>query len=231
MSNLSDRNRKVSINRWKKVFEIHTKQINENSEKYPHLKARIIGHLIGDGSVTIRKEKSFHYHYTVKFYPDDSEMLRSFLEAFLKLYGIRPKVIKFDKFFYVRTDSKAVVSDLLKYGSFTSLKWQVPKNLLNTKELKQEFLKAFYDCEGYVGPRVIAVQSVNQKGLKQIQSLLMEFEIRSKIYTYERKDKNWNTNFLLYITKKEDRKRFLKAIGFNHLRKQRKLKTYAADVA
>jgi|SRR3989344_3840264 len=231
MNNFSERNRKVAINRWKKAFEIQTKQLNENSKKYPRLKARIIGHLMGDGSVTIRKEKGIHYHHTIRFYPDDQGMLNSFLEAFLKVYGIKPNVVKFDKYFYVRTDSKPVVNDLLvNYGSFSSTKWLVPNILINSKGLKQEFLKAFYDCEGYVGPRAITVQSVNQKGLKQIQSLLAEFEIKSKMYKYERKNKNWNTNFLLCITKKEDRKRFLKTIGFNHLRKQRKLKIYA-DVA
>lgn len=92
-----------------------------------------------------------------------------------------------------------------------------------------EWLRAYFDCEGYVGKNVIHIQSVNKKGIEKIHELLKEFNIESKIYKYQRKNKNWNTNYLLYILKKESRLNYLKEIGFNHLIKFQKLSKFCRD--
>ncbi len=227
MTQISERNRKVAINRWKKQIDKSLKDIDNSSAIYPELKARIIGYIMGDGSATIRKEKTYNHH-TICFYPDDTRMLEAFLDAFKKLYGFTPNVKKLQNHYQVRADSKAILTDLFKYGSFRSLEWCIPKKLLTSKLSKQEWLRAFYDCEGYVGPRVIAIQSVNKHGLQEIQNLLKEFEIKSQLYSYKRKQQTWNTNYLLYITRREERYKFLKNIGFNHFEKQKKLEKFAA---
>ena len=228
MISLSEHNRKVAISRWKKVFEKQTAKIIETSKKYPYLKARVIGYLMGDGSVTLRHQKEGSNHHTICFYPDDEQMLKSFLYAFKKIYSLVPKIQKVPGHFRVRVGSKAAMIDLLKLGSFRSMEWRIPTQLLTSQDVKREWLRAFYDSEAYVGPQTITVQSVNENGLRQVQELLREFEIESRLYSYERKEKRWNTNYLLHIAKKADRIRFLKHIGFNHSAKHRKLEAFAS---
>lgn len=223
MVDFSLKNRKIAINRWKTIFDNKSRLIIKNNLKYPHLKTRILGYLMGDGSVTIREEKEGTIHHSVHFYSDDERMLKSFLYAFKKIYEVSPLIRKDEQYFRVRIDSKPITLDLLSYGSFRSLEWQVPKDLFISDLTKKEWLRAFYDSEGYVGPNVIAIQSVNKKGLSQIQELLQSYNIDNKMYSYKRQNQNWNTNFLLYITKKESRRKFLKEIGFNHRKKQKKL--------
>ncbi|MBU2638419.1 MAG: hypothetical protein KJ955_05585 [Nanoarchaeota archaeon] len=83
-------NKKVAINRWAKVFALQKKLFEKNSRKYPLLKARLLGYIAGDGSISIHKEKHSKEHHTIRFYPDDKSMLDSFLFAFNKIYEKSP---------------------------------------------------------------------------------------------------------------------------------------------
>ena len=85
--------------RWKDHKKENTK--NVKTEKYPKdtreniaLKYRLCAYLTGDGSLIIRTEKSRPkaVHSDIRFYPDDENMLRSFLEAFTYLYKKEPKI-------------------------------------------------------------------------------------------------------------------------------------------
>ena len=175
--------KKRAINRWKKVFEKESKIIAMNSLKYPHLKARIFKYLMGDGSVTMPVESDGTIHYSIAFYPDDEVMLESFLFAFEKVYDRIPTVKRYNHYFCVRIDSKSITLDLLNYGSFRSLEWQIPANILKSKLTGKEWIRAFYDSEGYVGKRSIVVQSVNYGGLTQVKELLQSYGIDCKMYT------------------------------------------------
>jgi intein/homing endonuclease len=75
----------------------------------------------------------------------------------------------------------------------------------------------------YVGKTEIRVQSVNKKGLLELQKILLQFQIKSNFYSYERKQKNWKTNYHLAIMRRGSRVKFLKYIGFNHIKKLQKL--------
>lgn len=219
-----------AISRWKKVFERESKIIAINSSKYPYLKARILGYLMGDGSVSMPIESDGAIHYSVAFYPDDEVMLESFLFAFKKVYGRTPTVSKYNNYFCARIDLKSITLDLLNYGSFRSLEWRIPMSIFNSKLANKEWLRAFYDSEGYVGKGSIVVQSVNYDGLVQVKNLLKSYNLNSNLYTYHRKNKNWNTNYLLCIMKKSERIKFLKEIGFSHSRKQNKLIASVAEL-
>lgn len=222
--------KKRAISRWKKIFEKESKIIAINSLKNSNLKARILGYLMGDGSVSMPIESDGTIHYSVAFYPDDEVMLKSFLFAFKKVYNRIPTVKKYNHYFHARIISKSITLDLLNnYGSFRSLEWQIPISILNSKLASKEWLRAFYDSEGYVGKRTIVVQSVNYDGLIQVKTLLQSYDIDCKIYKYHRKNKNWNTNYLLCIMKKSERIKFLKGIGFSHSKKQKKLIASVAE--
>lgn len=211
----SERNRKVAIARWKKTSEKHAATIIKNSSRYPTLKARVVGYLMGDGAVTIRREGD-NFHHSICFFPDDEWMLGSFLFAFNKIYEKVPAVKKVQGNYRVRTDSKSIVADLLSHGSFRSLDWLPPACF--SKEQRIEWLRAFYDCEAYVG-KTITVQSVNKKGLEIAREWLREQGIESNLYSYSRKNCKWNINYILHISRNQDKRKFLNRIGFNHSRK------------
>lgn len=221
--NYSERNRKVARNRWRKVHAIQNEHIKENSLKYPNLRARIMGYLMGDGSVIIRRDCREILHYEIHFYPDDAKMLLAFLSALNIIYDLACSIRNYGKFYSVRTYSKRAVLDLLSIGTFGTADWRVPFDILKTDEEKREFLSSFFDCEAYVGKKAIVVQVINEAGLKDVRRLLNEFDIESRLYRYERKQKNWKTNHHLHIIGKDNRKKFLKRIGFNHSKKQKAL--------
>jgi len=222
MRNICLINKKVAINRWAKRFALQDRIYKENSLKYPLLKARLLGYFAGDGSVCIHKDKKGGVHHTVRFYPDDKSMLNSFLFAFIRIYEKKPYVDLRKNHYCSTVASKPIALDLLQYGSLKTLEWSFPV-FCDSKEKKKEWLRAFFDCEAHVNKKSIVIQSVNEKGIEQIRQCLEEFNIVSRTYKYERKQKNWNNNYLLFINRKEDKQRFLKEIGFTHHKKLEKL--------
>jgi len=84
-------------------------------------------------------------------------------------------------------------------------------------------MRAFFDSEGSVGKKSIQIQSVNERGIKQVQKLLKNLGINSKVYSYERKEKNWSINYILCINRKEDRFKFIKLINSNDPNKKEKM--------
>jgi len=189
-------------------------------------KARLMGFIAGDGNLDIRREKARPWvtHHDIRFYPDDDKMLSCFKESFKTVYGKEISYVKeHEKYKTARVCSKFACLDLTSITKFGTKTWKIPLSFLKTKRMKKEWLRAFFDCEAYVGKGRICVQSVNKQGILQIKNLLESFNIRSRVYEYERKQKNWSTNHLLFILDKKSRHTFLKEIGFNHQSKQKKL--------
>lgn len=100
------------------------------------------------------------------------------------------------------------------------------KILINS-ESKKEWLRAIFDCEGYIGKKYIKLQSVSKYGIKDIQKLLKEFGISSKIYKYKPKNEKWNKVYMLFILKNQSIIDFLRKIGLNHEVKLNKLRQLA----
>jgi len=227
INNISEINRKKVSIRWNKQkykYQLHLNKISK-TRKYKNYKARILGFLAGDGNIDIRHEKNRvnAKHHDISFYPDHNSMISPFMESFIYLYLKEPTVKKRKNYFSVRVSSKPACIDLISTVSFGIHKWEVPFNFLDTKESRIEWVRAFFDCEASVSKYQIQVQSVNENGLEQVKNLLNELGIESRIYKYERKNKNWNTNYILCIKRKVIRQRFLNRIGFNHELKHRKL--------
>ena len=214
------------INKMKREEQEFLSRLKHSKEQNYLLLSRICGFLVGDGSVSMRKEGN-RTHHDIGFYPDDENVAKLFIKTFYELYYKESRIREEEKYFRIGVESKLACKHLLSIIPFSSLSWEVPHQILINEECKKEFIRAFFDCEAYVGKRIIQVQSVNQSGLKEIMNLLKEFEIESKMYEYHRKNKNWNTNYLLCIMKKDSRERYLNNIGFNHLSKQKKLEGYA----
>ena len=226
ITNPCERSRRVSIDRWKryhKKYEDHLKTIPDDT--YTLMKARLHGYICGDGSISARRERerSNAVHYEIRFYPDDKNMLEKFMTAYETLYLDTPRVVEEKRYAIVRVTSKVASLDILKEGPFGALDWSLPSSLFTNTANKIEWLRAFFDSEAHVG-KAIQVQSVNEKGLLGVQRLLAEFGILSRMYTYERRQAAWNTNYLLVLTHKKERTKFLNKIGFYHAKKQEKLR-------
>lgn len=229
---LSEYGKKGATTRWikeEKRYKLHFDKISQTL-KYKILKARLLGFLAGDGGVYIRKDKGNKVRSDVEFHPDNIDMVKSYIKAFEYLYLKRPSVKKFENRYIVRASCKSACIDLLKTTSLGTENWKIPLDFLISKKLKIEWLRAFFDCEAYVGKGKICLQVINKKGIHDVKKLLEEFGIESRIYKYERKNLNWKTNYLLFINKKESRKIFLNKIGFNHSLKLGKLEKQFASV-
>jgi intein/homing endonuclease len=226
---LSEINTKKIQARWAKSHLSEQSYIDNLPNNTKYLKARIHGFLCGDGSVSWRKEKCQNkIHCEIRFYPDDISMVSAYLSAFKIIYNKKPTVTQRKNHFCVYLNSMTVVKDLRIDGSFGSTEWSIPDWVFYDSKNLREWLRAFYDSEAYINKKEIRIQSVNRDGIIQIRDALEKFGISSKFYSYQRKEKTWNTNYHLVISRKKSRCAFLKNIGFNHSIKATKLK---ADVA
>jgi len=229
--NTSKKGKNAIKERWIEYEKKLQKEII-NKKRLPdywlHL-ARICGFLAGDGSVYINKGGKNSYHYNICFFPDHISLVKTFVKSFNFLYPLTPRIKKIKKYYRLRLKSKLIYRNLTSFSNFGVLKWNIPLAILKTKELKKEWLRAFFDCEGCVGKRAIQVQSVNKKGLYSVQRLLRELDINSKMYIYQRKNKKWNINYILMILGKENIKKYIQLIGFNHSEKLKKLINLCPD--
>jgi len=224
--------RELILRRWRRNDAIEKQRTVKDETVRKRLQSRLIGYLQGDGSVGRNYDKATgRYHHNIMFYPDHIKVAELFANTFYELYGRRINIKKLENHYKVRVCHRVAYQELTSMTTFDSLGWQAPYNLLHDVNSKREWLSAMFDCESYVGPRTIVVNSVNKRGLLQVQQLLQEFGIQTRFYQYQRKQKNWNTNYILAISRISDRQTFLKRIGFNHPRKQEKLKEYLAAVA
>jgi len=221
--NINEQNRKVALSRWSKIHEKERIIINKNSKKYP-LKARLCGFLAGDGSIMVRKDNNRKMHYVLRFFPDHESLIKPFIESLFEIYNKKPIIKKDYRCNGLICYSKVVVQDLLNITKFGVLKWQVPFKILKDRKSKIEWLRAFFDSEGYVGKNHIKIQTVNKRGMNDIEKLLADFDIKSKRYVYHPKNKNWHIVYILIIGSKSEQMKFLNTIGFNHQIKLNKLK-------
>jgi len=230
-ANTSERGREAVLARWKPILEKELLNLSLNtSDDMIIKKASIIACLIADGTVARRISKN-GTHFEIYFYPDDVQLLKKFLFNYKTVYNRNLPFKKMRGYYRVYTKHKIAVLDLLQYTNFSGLAWTLPVKLLSSKKSKAEFLRAYFDCEGYVNNRVVRVESVNNIGLTEIQKMLLEdFGIESKMYHYRRKQKLWNVNHILSIHKNSERIKFLKEIGFDHSRKKKLLIASVAEL-
>ena len=172
----------------------------EHDERCGLYLARLLAYLAADGSVTVnRKRNKERGHSDIRFYLDDLVLVDLFTETVSYLYRRTPTVRKAIGHYSTYLSSQVACAHLSQFGRFGSLEWRVPHSILTTRERKREWLRAFFDCEGYVGKNCIRVESVNERGLDDVQRLLGDFSIPCRRYTYTRKTVSWSLNHILNI--------------------------------
>ena len=143
MSELS-KNKKIAIKRWENKINEERARILDTDEARI-LKAMICGFLAGDGSVQVRKEKTY-YCYQLDFFPDDKLMMKKYIGAITRVYLKTPTIKKHKNYFAVRKTSKLIVTDLLELAKFKTKTWNLPYSLLTCQEAKASWLRAFFFC-------------------------------------------------------------------------------------
>ena len=179
--------------------------------------AAIHGYLCSDGYVIKNPESQKHKYYYIGLRNTNEILLKDFQQKFEAVFGIKPIITNEGR---CKIQNKEIYELLTKEFSYYSYEWKLPE--LNKENLSY-WLRAFFDCEGWVEnqpakSRLIGADCCNEAGLLSIQETLKKFGIFSSI-----KKKNERTIWRLVICDLENLKRFQEHIGFLHPQKKQKL--------
>jgi hypothetical protein len=186
--------------------------------KFDENLAALHGYLCADGYVSRNLPHQKHKYYIIGLRNQNLTLLNDFQKKFYAVFSEKPKLIENER---CHMYSKEIYYKLIPLGPFHSNNWvfpELPKNLL------KYWLRAFFDCEGWViakkaKDRRVAAESINQAALQKIrQELLKKFGIHSSFYVKKKKNIAG-----LHIYGKENLIKFQKDIGFLHPDKSRKL--------
>ncbi|MBU0959111.1 MAG: hypothetical protein KKB31_04155 [Nanoarchaeota archaeon] len=194
---------------------------------------KLHAYIASDGIINTWKSKDMHGkklrirpRFRVRFYNNEKTLIKDFISSVKKIYSstkYAKKYIKYsEKRFEVEVRGQIIAKSIFFLGEISTKNWELPKNLKKNQEII--WIRAFADCDGTVGHyghhRYIAIDSINFKGLKQLSKVLEELGISNRILKVKYKG---NTSYRLKISQKENLAKYLKLIGFNHPKKQRKL--------
>jgi replicative DNA helicase Mcm len=198
--------------------------------------AEIMGYIIGDGY--IRKTTS----YEINFTNIDELLLGKFVKNVRETFGLEAKV-KIDHPEISRKVKTAYVLSVelgrifekmgLMKDSFNKV---VPIEIQKSPNIVvKNFLKAYFDCEGYVSkprPDIHAI-SASKELLEQVQILLLRFGIISQLHEKYARATNSETKKLTKYYKisitGENAKIFAEKIGFGMVKKQKNLQNALKD--
>jgi hypothetical protein len=192
--------------------------------------AKICGHVIGDGGIVDRKNDK-RVHYTNQ----DYGLVYGFRDVVLRVFGD----VKFNIYFRELHKTKmirfpAIVGHILNtfFGIQVGDKKHIPKIIMNSnKKIKSVFLRALYDDEGCVclhkRSRFLNISMDNEGIIYDVRKILLkDFDIKIlRVYKISRSHlKNRKDMYTISICYRAGIKTFKDEIGFNHVRKSRKIK-------
>ena len=189
--------------------------------------AAVHGYLCADGCVTSNPADEKHKYYRASLKNTEIGLLEDFASRFERVFGVRPNVYR--RAGLSSLGNKEIYFELIQtFGSFYSYEWRFPE-LFRTKKLKSVWLRAVFDCEGWVyckkgNDRHIGIEMVNRIGILKIKEILAEFGVHSGF-----KPKKNGKIFRLNIFGKENIARFSLEVGFLHPKKRAKLEEAIAS--
>ncbi|MDD5416546.1 MAG: LAGLIDADG family homing endonuclease [Candidatus Aenigmarchaeota archaeon] len=163
--------------------------------------ARITAHVCGDGSIGTyiekkslqivhgRKYKRDRKRYQISYSNTQNILLKEFEKDMLESFGIKSRIWKTE----LRCRSKRVYDRICILGGGKSRSWFISNEILNNNNsIKKAWLRAFFDdeCTIDLTNNVVRIKCVNLNGLKQVEKLLKDINIYSKI-TGPNCDKTW----------------------------------------
>ena len=195
---------------------IHGKYINLPEQSSPDL-MRIIGYLLGDGTV---KERC------IRFKDADEAVLHFYNGLIKKVFNVKGRVVSL----------KEANAWLLEVNSLYLCEWlrtnvvTRQNEFLSTlgqvsKEEAAAFLMGIFDAEGCVHAKSgqISLRLTNETIVKISQILLLSLGITASFYTEKKRVKNWNNSHGIFISNVRSFKIFKSLIGFRSSIKYEKL--------
>ncbi len=191
--------------------------------------SRTLGYLIGDGYVGDKSSKG-----AVSFNNNDYELLKDFQDIWLKIFNQRTKIQKWhNKCPAIRAGNIKIRKFLIAIGLpySTAHTKEVPRCIMKApRYMVKEFLSAYFECDGHIRPncRQMEINSASRALLRQVQIILLNFGIVSRVYQSNKggSAKYPNPSWRLTITG-EDVDIFLKEIGFITKRKNQVVKNFS----
>lgn len=185
--------------------------------KFDNNLAAIHGYLCSDGYVIKNPNNQSHKYYYMGLRNTNDILLKDFQQKFETVFGIKPIITNDGR---CKIQNKEIYELLTQEFSYYSYEWKLPK--LHKMQLKY-WLRAFFDCEGWVEnqpskSRLVGADCCNVSGLSSVQRALKRFGINSQI-----KKKNGRTIWRLTICGMGNLKKFDNYIGFLHPNKSQKL--------
>ena len=199
--------------------------------------ALIHGHLCGDGSVYISKEKrspgSLLNHkrrnlnvnmWYICYTNNNKELLNEFADAMMKQFKRKAQWPKGKS--EVRYKGCKHIIEKLSVLNKNSYSWSIPSFISNApSKIVAHWLRAFFDDEGsvIVKEKKIKLDVVNERGLLSVRSLLKSLGIESKMYgPYKSKNPNHALRFRIVIGR-NSLQEYHKKVSFTHPEKKIKL--------
>lgn len=179
--------------------------------------AAIHGYLCSDGYVIRNPVTQKHKYYRVGLRNTCPTLLEDFRNRCKSFFKVNASVYRSERCDFW---SKETYFKLTKKDTYYSERWSLPK--LSKKNLGL-WLRAYFDCDGWVfvegrQNRHIGLDSINHKGILQMQEALKRFRIESRVRKVK---KGYMSRLLIY--RKESLVNYRKYIGFLHPAKEAKL--------
>jgi len=215
-----------------KIWSFDTKKyiskLNKPSIKIPiklnNVFAKFLGYLLGDGSIETDR---------LTFYESRKDVILEYKKLFDKYFNVNSSLTFRDSknYYQLRVNSTALVR-LIK-EEFKEIKKArdslIPSKILtSSNKILANFLKGFYDAEGYINTsrKSIDIGINNKKIAQQLQLSLLRFSIIGSLQEYDNKQNPYTNNhrFVISISDKESIDSFEKNINFTSFEKQKKIK-------
>jgi ATP-dependent DNA helicase PIF1 len=206
---------------FKNKYNIPT-HINENI-------SYMIGLLIGDSCYS-----SSDNDYAIEFVNTDQDLIAKFEDIFLETFGVPPKKYKKGKVDGHKDATNIMVCSKLvrKFFEWCGLDYVTARNkkipwtiLQNTLACQKKCLKGLFDTDGGINATVIHFTSTSAELCQQIQNMLINYGIISRIYHFK-KTNAWRVELC-----GNDARKYMKEIGFYCKGKSDEgMKRYGTDI-
>jgi len=143
----------------------------------------------------------------IEFYNKDIKLLNHYKELIFKEFGINSNITKHGK---INIGNIAIIRKITLQTPLGHLNWRVPQSIINgNQEIKISFLRGFFDGDGTASGS-IRFFSTNEKGIRQVSSLLTDLSFRHTIQGPITKP-NRKKYYIIQVSRK-DKLRFFEEI-------------------
>jgi stage V sporulation protein R len=179
-----------------------------------------LGYMVGDGHISRAK-------HNLGLTTGDHQQAVTFLDLAQQLFGVLASIKRDDNKWRVLVHSESVSDFLVEALGLTfgpsAREKKVPEVILRSPEhVVRDFLRAYFDCDGYAGKQGVILSTASQTMGEQVQLLLLNFGILSRRRLQQ--DGCWH----VHISGKSV-ETFAAKVGFGLARKKEEVERYLLE--